>query len=197
MIGLAILLSYLIGSINFSYVIVRVVKGIDIRQYGSGNAGATNTLRVVGKGPAVLVFLLDGIKGMLAVGLGYWLDGSPTAMIVSGLAAIVGHNWPVFLGFRGGKGIATTIGVMAVLTFQAALISGIFAIASIVLTRYVSLGSLIFVVGLPIMIGWIGYPSPYLMVSLVIALLAVIRHSRNIRALIAGTERRLGSKNRR
>ncbi|MBN2909692.1 glycerol-3-phosphate 1-O-acyltransferase PlsY [Polycladomyces sp. WAk] len=197
MIGLAVLLSYLIGSISFSYVIVRLAKGIDIRQYGSGNAGATNTLRVVGKGPAVLVFLLDGVKGMLAVGLGYWLDGSPAAMILSGLAAIVGHNWPIFLGFRGGKGIATTIGVMAVLTFQAALISGIFAIASIVLTRYVSLGSLIFVVGLPIMIGWIGYPSPYFTVSLVIALLAVIRHSRNIRSLLAGTERRLGSKERR
>lgn len=189
---LLLLASYLIGSISFSYLITRFMKGFDIRQHGSGNAGATNMLRVVGKGPAVGVFILDALKGMAAVGLAALISGNPTLMMAAGVAAIVGHNWPVFLGFRGGKGIATTIGVTALLTFLAALISGVLAIIAILLTRYVSLGSLIFAAGLPVLIAVMDYPTSYIYLSLVITLMAFIRHITNIKRLFKGTESKLG-----
>ena len=112
----------------------------------------------MGKGPAALVFLLDAVKGMAAVGIGELFGGEPTLLMATGVAAIIGHNWPVFLNFRGGKGIATTIGVTALLTFKAALLSGIFAVLAILLTRYVSLGSLLFATLLPILIAWMDYP---------------------------------------
>ena len=118
---ITIVVGYLLGSISFSYLFGKWFKGIDIRKHGSGNAGATNTLRVLGKGPAILVLLLDALKGVVAVLLGVWAAPGPDDIwirVLCGLAAIVGHNWPVFFGFRGGKGIATTIGVMATLCFH-------------------------------------------------------------------------------
>ncbi len=190
----ALLLAYLLGSISFSYLVTYKLRGIDIRRYGSGNAGATNTLRVVGKGPAALVFLLDALKGMAAVGIGELFGGEPALLMATGVAAIIGHNWPVFLNFRGGKGIATTIGVTALLTFKAALLSGIFAVLAILLTRYVSVGSLLFTGLLPILIGWMDYPPAYFWISLVITLLAYLRHRDNIKRLLNGTENRIGAR---
>lgn len=190
---LVLFVSYLIGSVSFSYWITRFMKGFDIRQRGSGNAGATNMLRVVGKGPAVGVFILDALKGMAAVGLAALVSGDPTLMMAAGVAAIIGHNWPVFLGFRGGKGIATTIGVTALLTFLAALVSGFLAIIAIILTRYVSLGSLIFAAGLPLVVAFMDYPTSYIYLSLVITVMAFIRHTANIKRLFKGTESKLGS----
>ncbi|PTX59890.1 glycerol-3-phosphate acyltransferase PlsY [Melghirimyces profundicolus] len=190
---LVVVLSYLIGSISFSYWITRLLKGIDIRMHGSGNAGATNMLRVVGKGPAIAVFLLDALKGVAAVGLAAGLSENAALMFLAGIMAIIGHNWPVFLGFRGGKGIATTIGVTATLTFLAALISGAAAILAIILTRYVSLGSLIFAAGLPLMIMLLNYPDSYFYLSLIITVMAFIRHFANIRRLLKGTESKLGA----
>ncbi|SFS94175.1 glycerol-3-phosphate 1-O-acyltransferase PlsY [Marininema halotolerans] len=190
---LAILIAYLLGSISFSYVITRWTKGYDIRERGSGNAGSTNMLRVVGKGPAVLVFILDVIKGMAAVGVGYAFGVNETMLLGCGVAAIIGHNWPIFLGFRGGKGIATTIGVTALMTLSAALSSGVVAILAVILTRYVSLGSLIFIAGLPIMISILDYPTSYIYLSLIIALLGFIRHWTNIKRLAKGTESKIGS----
>ncbi|MDR6224516.1 glycerol-3-phosphate 1-O-acyltransferase PlsY [Desmospora profundinema] len=187
-------LSYLIGSISFSYWMTRILHGTDIRKHGSGNAGATNMLRVVGKGPALIVFLLDMLKGMAAVGLAWAWTGEPTWMMMGGVAAIIGHNWPVFLGFRGGKGIATTIGVTVLLTLSAALAAGTLAILTIAFTRYVSLGSLIFAAGLPIAIFLFDYPSSYVTLSLVITLMAFIRHASNIKRLVQGTESKLGAK---
>jgi acyl phosphate:glycerol-3-phosphate acyltransferase len=100
---IAIVLSYLIGSISFSVVLAKLLKGIDIRQHGSGNAGATNTLRVLGKGPAIMVLVLDILKGIVAIWLGVWLgNGSEWIPAICGLAAIVGHNWPIYFRFRGG-----------------------------------------------------------------------------------------------
>lgn len=191
LLGVSVLLSYLLGSISFSYLLAHVMKGIDIREHGSGNAGATNTLRVVGKGPAVLVFLLDMIKGMASVGLGYLFGGDPLTMMSCGVAAIVGHNWPIFLKFRGGKGIATTVGVASLLMFKGLLIAGILAIIVIFTTRYVSLGSLILASGLPIFAALLGYPAPYAWLGVIITLLAIQRHSDNIRRLLAGKERRI------
>ncbi|MBU9723965.1 MULTISPECIES: glycerol-3-phosphate 1-O-acyltransferase PlsY [Bacillaceae] len=196
---ISILLSYLLGAISFSYVIGKKLKQVDIRQHGSGNAGATNTLRVLGVGPAVVVLLLDCAKGIAAVFLGLWLtDGNTTIAAASGLAAILGHNWPVYYGFRGGKGVATTIGVLATLIFAAALISGVIAIIAILITRYVSLGSILFVLGSSIITfffgDYFGYASSYIYFVLIIAVLTIWRHRANIERLMKGNESKLGSK---
>lgn len=188
----AIIGAYLLGSISSSYLVVRKFAGIDIRQHGSGNAGATNTLRVVGKWAALLVFVLDIVKAMAAVGLGYVLTHNETVMFACGFAAIIGHNWPVFFQFRGGKGVATTIGVTALMVFVPALIVGIIAIFSIVVTRYVSLGSIIFAVGLPISVWLANEPPSFVWISLGITVLTLIRHWDNIKRLIQGTESRIG-----
>lgn len=193
----AIVLSYLLGSISFSVLLAKAIRGIDIRQHGSGNAGATNTLRILGKGPAVAVLLLDVIKGIAAVWIGIWLsDGSPWIAAFSGIAAIAGHNWPLYFNFRGGKGIATAIGVLVSLAFLPALYAGIIAILSIVLTRYVSLGSLIFVALTPFFILILpGYSMSIFWGSLIICLFAFWRHRTNIAKLATGQENKLGSKN--
>lgn len=193
----AIVLSYLLGSISFSVLLAKAIRGIDIRQHGSGNAGATNTLRILGKGPAAAVLLLDVVKGVAAVWIGIWLsDGSPWIAAFSGIAAIAGHNWPLYFHFRGGKGIATAIGVMASLAFLPALCAGVLAILSIVLTRYVSLGSLIFVALTPVFILILpGYSMSIFWGSLIICLFAFWRHRTNIVKLAKGQENKLGSKN--
>lgn len=192
---IAIVLSYLIGSISFSVVLAKLLKGIDIRQHGSGNAGATNTLRVLGKGPAIMVLVLDILKGIAAIWLGVWLgNGSEWIPALCGLAAIVGHNWPIYFRFRGGKGIATTIGVMVTLSFLPALYAGVIAILSIVLTKYVSLGSLIFVFLTPIFLGLLQPINAVFWTSLVICLFAFWRHRSNIVKIVQGRENKIGSK---
>ncbi|MDO3409596.1 glycerol-3-phosphate 1-O-acyltransferase PlsY [Saccharibacillus sp. CPCC 101409] len=198
---IAIAAAYLLGSVSFSVLFARLFKGIDIRQHGSGNAGATNTLRVLGKGPAILVLALDICKGILAVWLGRWLapdyEWTPA---LAGLAAVVGHNWPLYFHFRGGKGIATTIGMLSTLCFPPALCAGAIAILSIVLTRYVSLGSLLFVTLTPVFLvvyrlaGWHDYSNAVLIVGILIWALAVWRHRGNLVKLKNGTENKLGSK---
>ncbi len=193
---LAIIISYLLGSISFSLLIAKGIKGIDIRDHGSGNAGATNTLRVLGKGPAIFVLLLDALKGVAAVWIGVAFNASPDYWVpaLCGLAAILGHNWPIYFNFRGGKGIATTIGVLATLCIVPALLAGVIAIVSIVVTRYVSLGSLIFVILTPIALLIMGYSAPIVVVSIVICALGIWRHRANIGRIVKGTESKLGSK---
>ncbi|MET3209447.1 UNVERIFIED_CONTAM: glycerol-3-phosphate acyltransferase PlsY [Paenibacillus sp. PvR008] len=190
----AIVLSYLLGSVSFSLLYGKL-KGIDIRQHGSGNAGATNTLRVLGKGPAILVLLLDVLKGIVAVLIGHWLGGnSPWLPGLCGIAAIAGHNWPVYFHFRGGKGIATAIGVLVSIALLPALYAGIIAILAIVITRYVSLGSLIFVILTPWILLVLGYEWSFFWTALVICVFAVWRHRTNIAKLVRGKENKLGSK---
>ncbi len=195
MVVISIVVSYLLGSLMFSVLIGKLAGGVDIRQHGSGNAGATNALRVLGIMPAVLIFVLDMSKGIAAVFLGnVFSDGNLWVMAICGLAAIAGHNWPVLFGFRGGKGIATTIGVVAMLSFFPALVAGIVAILSIVLTRYVSLGSLIFTALMPIT-GWImGEPLEMIITMLIIFVFAFYRHRSNIVRLWKGQENKLGRK---
>lgn len=192
---LAIIVSYLLGSISFSVLLAKLVKGIDIRQHGSGNAGATNTLRVLGKGPAILVLALDVIKGIIAVWIGKWLGDESNVWLpaLCGIAAIIGHNWPVYFRFRGGKGIATTIGVMATLNFWPALIAGVIAILSIFITRYVSLGSLIFVALTPVFLLIMGYEQQFIWSSLIICVFAFWRHKTNIVKLWQRRENKIGS----
>ncbi|TCS93411.1 glycerol-3-phosphate 1-O-acyltransferase PlsY [Hazenella coriacea] len=188
------ILSYFIGSISFSYLVARYLKGIDIRSHGSGNAGATNTLRVLGKVPGIAVFFLDVFKGMGAVGIGALFNSSEVGLVVCGIAAIVGHNWPIFLRFRGGKGVATTVGVTALLFFYAALISGILAILFIILTRYVSLGSLIYTISIPVILLLMNQSSSIIWLTTVIAVLAIYQHRQNITNLVKGQERKISSR---
>lgn len=190
----AIIACYLLGSVSFSVLLARLLRGIDIRQHGSGNAGATNTLRVLGTGPAILVLSLDVLKGIAAVWIGIWLGGDNEWLPgLCGLAAITGHNWPVYFRFRGGKGIATAIGVLATLCFLPALYAGIIAILSIVFTRYVSLGSLIFVLLTPVFLVLMSYPWPVFWISIVIFVFAWWRHRSNIVKIVQGRENKLGS----
>jgi len=191
---IAVALSYLLGSVSFSIVIAKWVKGIDIRQHGSGNAGATNTLRVLGKGPGLLVFLLDIGKGVAVVFIGRALSENDWIPVLCGLAAIIGHNWPIWFRFKGGKGIATTVGVIATLAFLPALCAGVIAIATIALTRYVSLGSLLFAALTPLFISIFYFSIPLLSASLLICIFAFVRHRTNIVKLFQGTENKLGAK---
>ncbi|MFC5531728.1 glycerol-3-phosphate 1-O-acyltransferase PlsY [Cohnella yongneupensis] len=190
----AIVLGYLLGSISFSILFALWLKKIDIRQYGSGNAGATNTLRVLGKGPALCVFLLDFAKGSLAVGIGYWLGNDNNWIpVICGLAAIAGHNWPIFFRFKGGKGIATTVGALAIWGFVPTLIAGLTAIAIIALSRYVSLGSLVLAVLLPVLFAVFGKDAPFVWGASFVGAIAILRHRKNIVKLMNGTENKLGS----
>ncbi|WP_252313342.1 glycerol-3-phosphate 1-O-acyltransferase PlsY [Sinobaca sp. H24] len=203
---LSIIIAYLIGSISFSYVIAKKIKKIDIRKHGSGNAGATNTLRVLGKGPAVLVLLLDIAKGIAAVWIAVGLETVPflssgaegLAPAAAGLAVILGHNWPIYFGFKGGKGVATTIGVISTLFFFPAVYAGIAAILVIVITRYVSLGSLLFILGTSLLLiitaGTGNHPVSYIILSIILSVLAVWTHRSNIDRLLKGQENKLGAK---
>lgn len=197
MVLLSWVISYLIGSISFSYLISKKIAGIDIRSHGSGNAGATNTLRVLGKGPGIAVLILDAGKGLLAMGITHVLTGDPLAYAVSGLFAIAGHNWPIFFGFRGGKGIATTLGVSLGFSPLAFLIAAVTAVVTIYVTRYVSLGSLLLVTILPIVMYLLDKPASFVWTSLILAIFAYIRHYDNIRNLLSGKERKLGDKSYR
>lgn len=193
----AVVAGYLLGSISFSYLIAKKVAGIDIRQHGSGNAGATNTLRILGKGPGILVLLLDAVKGIVAVLFAMWITGgNHTAMALAGVAAIFGHNWPVFFGFRGGKGVATTIGVIASLSLFAFLWSVLVTVLVIFVTRYVSLGSLVFLALIPILMYAFGDPEEFIAMALIVAVFGFVKHRQNIVRLIQGKENKLGQSKR-
>jgi glycerol-3-phosphate acyltransferase PlsY len=190
-----IIASYLLGSLMFSVIMGKIIAGIDIRSHGSGNAGATNTLRLIGKGPAIAVFLLDIAKGVLAVLLAKWVvPDSYGVAVLCGLAVILGHNWPIWFNFRGGKGIATTIGMLVTLAFLPTLFAGIIAIITIVFTKYVSLGSLLLTASLPLFIFGMNYPADLLWGSLVILVFALVKHRKNIVKLAKGTENRIGTR---
>lgn len=195
---IATIVSYLIGSVSFSYIITKKIKKIDIRQHGSGNAGATNTLRVLGVGPAVTVLLLDMLKGVAAVLIALQITGSGLGPALAGLAVIFGHNWPIFHGFKGGKGVATTIGVLATLVFIPALIGGIVAILSIAITRYVSLGSLLFMITTTILtyvfLTNYDYSIYDVYLALGLTVLSFWRHRSNIIRLLKGEESKIGKK---
>ncbi|MFC7391552.1 glycerol-3-phosphate 1-O-acyltransferase PlsY [Scopulibacillus cellulosilyticus] len=192
---LSFIIAYLIGSVSFSYLMTKKIKKVDIRKYGSGNAGATNTLRVLGVGPAICVLLLDVLKGVVVILLARAMHLEPWAVAATGLIAIIGHNFPIFYGFKGGKGVATTIGVFATLSFLPTLIAAIIAIIIILITRFVSLGSLVLIILTPI-ISWLlgSFPLSYIYIDVLIVLLALWQHRANIKRLIRGEENKLGKK---
>ena len=189
---MVLIFAYLIGSIPFGYLFTLLLKKTDIRLHGSGNIGATNVMRLLGWRTAALVLLLDAVKGAAAVLPALYLSGALAVHLAAGLLAIVGHSFPVFLSFRGGKGAATGIGVLAVLggwvTPAALLIAGI-AIAA---TRYVSLGSILAALSLPLLFWLFGFEAPYIYFGAAAALLVVLRHHANIGRLLRGAEPKLG-----
>jgi len=169
---------------------VRHVMHADIRELGSGNAGATNVNRVLGLKAALQVFFLDVFKGVAAVLVGGWLAGSNGAM-TAGLAVVVGHDWPAVLNFRGGKGMATTLGVMLILLPQAALIAVILFVAVVAATRYVSLGSVMICLALAPAAAVLGEPLSLVLLFGALGLMGIFQHRGNIARLLKGTESRL------
>jgi len=206
-----VVMGYLLGSIPFGVLIGRRMAGVDIRQYGSGKIGTTNVLRTVGKKAAVIAAGLDVLKGVLAVilaglivGQGSFLIGdfslsiSRAAPVLAALAAIVGHIWPVFLRFRGGRGVATFFGGLLALCWQVAIFSGVVMIIMAGLTRYASVGSISGAVSafiiLVLLAIFSGFPTEYIAYALIGATLIIITHRDNITRLIAGTERKIGQR---
>lgn len=185
-----VLISYLIGAVPVGYLVARS-KGIDIRRRGSGNIGATNVWRSLGPAAGLAVLTADAAKGAAAVLLGRWLIGGD-AQLLTALAALAGHSWPVFLGFRGGKIIATALGVFLLLDPAVTLVALAIWVAAVILFRYISLGSILAAASLPVlMLAW-KRPWSLTLFGLAVAAIAVYKHLPNIRRLRDGTEPRLG-----
>lgn len=191
-----LLVSYLLGSIPVGYVVGRWVKGIDIRRYGSGNVGATNAFRTMGTGPGLAVLLGDAAKGLLAVLLGKAVGGPPLA-ILSGLAVMAGHSWSAFLRFQGGRGVATGAGALVAMAPKVVLTAFIIWTLTVLLSRYVSLGSILAAASLPLLMLYFREPWYYVLFGFLAAALVIYRHRPNIRRLLAGTEYKLGERVKR
>lgn len=190
MINMAILmLSYGIGTISPAYLLVRLLTGKDIRQYGSGNAGTTNVMRLLGAKAAVLVLFLDLLKGVAAVWIGRKFGGEAIASM-AGLAAVIGHNWPITMKFKGGKGVATTMGVGIMTNPFFAAICIVLSILIIALTKYVSLASITAVPIWTILVWVTGEPSQHIFLGLALSILVLFRHQTNIARIFKGTENR-------
>lgn len=184
--------SYLIGSFSSSYILGKMIRDLDIREHGSGNAGATNALRVMGVGIAALTFIMDAFKGFLAIQLGKYLMGYDGALLAS-IFVVIGHNYPVFLNFKGGKGIATSLGIILTLNWKVALICLSVWIIITLLTRYISLASILGVVVAPIALNVLFSPVDIKLNLTILFLVtsAIIRHKDNIYRLINGTENKI------
>jgi len=187
----AVIVAYLIGSIPFGYLIVRGKIGADIRETGSGGTGATNVSRRAGKAAGVVTLVLDALKGSAAVFLAARLTHSDWLVAAAAIAVLIGHIFPVWLGFRGGKGVATGAGVFLVLAPVALLCAGVVFLALVVLTRYVSLGSMIAAAMIPVFVWLQSDSRPLLVAAVVGALLIVFAHRGNIERLVQGTESRI------
>ncbi len=186
---------YLLGSLSFAVLLVRRKTGRDIRTEGSGNAGATNVLRAHGKGLALSVAALDIAKGAAAVLLVRMVTAEPRYAAAAGFAAILGHVFPLYYGFRGGKGVATAVGAFLVLAPVATLICVGLFVAVVAITRYVSLGSIIAMVLIPPIAGGIFHaPGPVVAAAAGTAILVILKHRENLKRLVSGTEPKLGQK---
>jgi len=191
---LALIIGYLLGSVNAS-IIISKLKGDDIRNHGSGNAGATNTLRTYGKGVAAAVTLFDVLKGVIAVLIARYILKDEIAVLFAGFGAVLGHNFPVYFDFKGGKGILTSFAVALMISPYSALCTFVIAIAIMAITRYVSLGSVVGAVVLAALTFFFESGNYNISIFMVLlALLAIFRHRENIKRLINGTERKLGEK---
>lgn len=204
------MIAYLIGSVNFSILISKKVAGFDVREKGSGNAGTTNMLRSVGKGAAVITLILDILKGVVAiyVAILYGNMVSKLANIavdnsilvqIAGIFVIIGHTFPIYFGFKGGKGVATALGILLTTNYQIGLICLVFAIILIVLTRMVSVGSLAAAILFPVLTLFLSKENfiiegNYIWYSIIVALIVIFNHRTNVKRLLNGTENKISFK---
>ncbi|OGW46817.1 MAG: acyl-phosphate glycerol 3-phosphate acyltransferase [Nitrospirae bacterium RBG_13_41_22] len=187
-----LVISFILGSIPFGIIIAKA-KGVDLKKVGSGNVGATNVLRSLGKWPAILTLLGDVLKGTAAVAIGRYLGVGPVYEGLAGISAILGHNFSLFLGFRGGKGVATSLGVLSIFSPQTALVTFIIWLVVVIFTKYSSLGAIVSFGLLPINILLFN-GKERLLAAVLITILIVIRHRENIQRLMNGTERKIGQR---
>ena len=182
---------YIVGSVPFGYIAGKL-RGIDIRTQGSGNIGSTNVSRVLGRKTGIAVQILDIAKGILPVLVGKYLGLSPSWLVTGGLIAICGHNWTIFLGFKGGKGVNTSLGVaLGLMPLNASLCFVVWIIA-VLIWKYISLGSVLAAITFPILAFVYNYPLIYKIMAVIVALFIVVRHRANIKRIIDGTEPKIG-----
>jgi len=182
---------YLIAAIPTGVLLARLMGGEDVRQKGSGNIGATNVYRVAGKLAGVLTLVGDTLKGFLPLlAFKTWLEPTPTQLGIASAVAILGHCYPVYLKFKGGKGVATALGIFLVLSPKAVFFALIVFILTVAITRYISLGSVLAALSAPLVILLLNHPQPIFLATLFIAALVIWRHNSNIRRLLDGTENR-------
>ncbi len=201
------IIAYLVGSINFSVIISKRMAGFDVREKGSGNAGTTNMLRSIGVKAAVITLLCDILKGvvviLIAILIGNIVDGLDDALLVqlAGIFVIIGHTFPIFFGFKGGKGIATSLGVLLMINWQIGLICLVFALILMAITRMVSVGSIAAAILFPVLVVFIGqnYIVPvnnwsYLIFSIIIAILVLFNHREILKRIFTGKENKISFK---
>ena len=200
------IIAYLLGSIIFSVIISKKMAGFDVREKGSGNAGTTNVLRTVGKKASILTLLGDVLKGVVALLVAYIAglivkEGVDKALLVqlACLSVILGHTFPIFFGFKGGKGIATALGVLLMTNWNIGLICLVFALILMILTRMVSLGSIAAAILFPVLITFMPHNAylvdgNYIIYSIILAILVVFNHRENVKRLLNGTENKLDFK---
>lgn len=201
------IIAYLVGSINFSIIISKRMAGFDVREKGSGNAGTTNMLRSVGVKAAAITLLCDILKGvvviLIAILIGNIVDGLDDALLVqlAGIFVIIGHTFPIFFGFKGGKGIATSLGVLLMINWQIGLICLVFALILMAITRMVSVGSIATAILFPVLVIFIGqnYIVPvnnwsYLIFSIIVAILVLFNHRENLKRIFTGKENKISFK---
>lgn len=199
-------IAYAIGSINFSVILSRKFAGFDVREKGSGNAGTTNMLRSVGKGPAAITLLCDVLKGVIAVMIAFvisliWKDADGAMLVqTAGFAVVIGHTFPIFFEFKGGKGVATALGVLMCMNWKVGLICLAFAVIIIAVTRMVSAGSCTAAVLYPVLTIF-GVQSQHLLVegsylifSILLALIVIFNHRKNIKRILEGKENKISLK---
>ena len=199
------IIAYLIGSVNFSIILSKKMAGFDVSEKGSGNAGTTNMLRSVGKKAAAITLVCDILKGVIAILIalliGKIVDGSNGALLVqiAGIFVILGHTFPIFFKFKGGKGVATSLGVLIMSNWQIGLICLVFALILIALTQMVSVGSIAAAILYPVLTLFIPQnyivPGSYLIYSIILAVIIVFNHRENVKRLLSGTENRISFKN--
>lgn len=199
------IIAYAIGSINFSVIFSRKFAGFDVREKGSGNAGSTNVLRTVGKKAAILTLICDVLKGIVAIlvaiitsNIVKEVDGALLVQIAS-IAVIIGHTFPIFFEFRGGKGVATSLGVLLIVNWQIGLICLVFALVIMALTQMVSAGSVLAAILFPILTLFLGKENfilsgNYFVFSIIMALIVMFNHRNNIGRILNGTENKLSFK---
>lgn len=188
---LGFVLGHVCGSVPSGLWLVQAFHGIDIRNYGSKNIGTTNVFRTVGPKTAVLVLIADAFKGILAVGIMSYFFHNPLLDVVTALGALLGHNYSLFLGFKGGKGVATALGLLIFMMPKVAVASFGIWLVCVLLMRYVSLGSIMAAIFTPPLAWYLGYPSAYVIFSVVAAFFVVLRHKENIHRLLTGTESKI------